>query len=151
MTFLVFSILQKFSTGYSFLESGFPSKICIKILSWIIKTNQSRSTSSLLLSLFCLPSHSLLFWRLLRLRLFLSFLLLHTDFLLWLCFFFFCFTLAFFFDFGLSFFCSALAFFFGFWSRLGIKMNTLKRDFHIFWSMGKTKKVMYLPLIIQLL
>eukprot|EP00493_Phyllostaurus_siculus_P021905 UN22235 len=30
MTFFVFSILQKISTGYSFFKFGFPSKICTK-------------------------------------------------------------------------------------------------------------------------
>ena len=37
MTFLVFSILQKISTGSPILKFEFPLKICTKMLSWIWK------------------------------------------------------------------------------------------------------------------
>ena len=120
MTFFVFSILQKFSTGYPFFKIGFLSKICIKMLSKIymkllsnITLNQSTwSITCLFLSsswTYWLPSHSLLWVRF-------PFLGLHPDFLLWLRLSFFCPALAFFFNLGFafSFFCFTTVFFFVF-------------------------------------
>ena len=121
MSFFVFSILQKISTGYPFFKIEFPSKICIKnvklniymkLLSNITFNQSTWSISCLFLSSFWtywLAAHRLLWFRLL-------FLLLHTDFLLWLRLSFFCPALAFFFNFGFafSFFCFTTVFFFVF-------------------------------------
>ena len=88
MTSFVFPILQKISTGYSFLKfvsfKNMYKNFKLNIWNFYLTshpTNRLGSTSSLLLSSFWLPSHSLLLWRLLWLRVLLCF-------LLWLCFFF---------------------------------------------------------------
>ena len=101
VTFFVFPILQKISTGYSFFKIWFPSKICTKN----VKLTTSHSTNRLgVYQAYFLPRFE------------------PTDFLL-IAFFsfgfpFFCFTLTFLFSFGFPFFCSALALFSDFRSVL---------------------------------
>ena len=76
MTFLVFSIIQKISTGSPILKFEFPLKICTKMLSWIwkiyltshptkIDSKYSILTSFRVLSLltfFSQPSSSMASW-----------------------------------------------------------------------------------------
>ena len=148
MTFFVFSKLQKISTGYPFFKIGFPSKICTKNVKLNIWNFHLTWQSTNWLGVY--QAH---FFPLFE----------PTDFLLIaFCgfgFLFFSFKVTSFFAFGFSFFYPALAFFFDFvftypfccFTTEFIKMSTLKRHFQNFLCMEKTKKVMHLPLIIQML